>query len=203
MKKTEMKMVIKEVLEESAHGESIVEAAIRCFDRFGVAKTTVDDIAAEAGIARATVYRTVSNRDHLYSVVSYKILGDIAAEIKPIVDRQADFSTALIRGSIESVRRFRASKVGMLLLEATGDLGVERFLIDPQSPVVNHMLLVFRETFKRAREGGALRRDLSDREAAAWIRSFIFILVLSSNLSKKEQESAIRKFLIPSLVTPP
>jgi len=191
---------LMQTIEDSNHGEAIIGAAIKCFDRFGVSKTTIDDIAAEAGVARATVYRCVSNKASLYELVSYKILGDIASEVKPIVDQQSSFTEALIEGSIESTERFRKSRVGMMMLEKTGDLGVERFLIDPESPVVNHMLHVFKDSFKRARKNGELRRDLTDREVAAWLRSFIFILLLSNNLSKKRQETAIRKFLIPSIL---
>jgi AcrR family transcriptional regulator len=36
----------------------IADAAIRCIARTGVAKTTLDDVAREAGCSRATVYRT-------------------------------------------------------------------------------------------------------------------------------------------------
>ena len=35
----------------------IVDAALRCLARQGIAKTTVDDIAREAGLSRATLYR--------------------------------------------------------------------------------------------------------------------------------------------------
>lgn len=35
----------------------ILESAARCVARWGIAKTTVDDIAREAGVSRATVYR--------------------------------------------------------------------------------------------------------------------------------------------------
>ena len=35
----------------------IVEAMIDCISRWGVAKTTADDIARAAGISRATLYR--------------------------------------------------------------------------------------------------------------------------------------------------
>src|SRR6185437_2489660 len=35
----------------------IVDAALRCLARQGVAKTTADDIAREAGLSRATLYR--------------------------------------------------------------------------------------------------------------------------------------------------
>jgi AcrR family transcriptional regulator len=36
----------------------IVDGALRCLARQGVAKSTVDDIARQAGLSRATVYRT-------------------------------------------------------------------------------------------------------------------------------------------------
>jgi len=35
----------------------VIAAALRCMGRFGLSKTTVDDIAREAGLSRATVYR--------------------------------------------------------------------------------------------------------------------------------------------------
>lgn len=41
----------------SATERRIVEAALTCFARWGVSKTTIDDIAREAGVSRATLYR--------------------------------------------------------------------------------------------------------------------------------------------------
>lgn len=37
--------------------ERILDAARRCVDRWGLAKLTIDDVATEAGISRATLYR--------------------------------------------------------------------------------------------------------------------------------------------------
>jgi AcrR family transcriptional regulator len=37
--------------------ERLVEAMLECFGRWGVAKTTADDIARTAGVSRATLYR--------------------------------------------------------------------------------------------------------------------------------------------------
>lgn len=37
--------------------DSILDATVRCIDQFGVAHTTLDDVAAEAGVGRSTVYR--------------------------------------------------------------------------------------------------------------------------------------------------
>lgn len=43
--------------------ENIIEAAIRLFMRYGVKRTSMNDIAAEAGIARQTLYNVFSNKD--------------------------------------------------------------------------------------------------------------------------------------------
>ena len=43
--------------------ESIIEAAVRLFLRYGVKRTGMNDIAAEAGIARQTLYNAFANKD--------------------------------------------------------------------------------------------------------------------------------------------
>lgn len=43
----------------------VTDAALVCFGRYGIAKTTMEDVAREAGISRATLYRQVDSRDVL------------------------------------------------------------------------------------------------------------------------------------------
>ncbi len=43
----------------------LVDAARRCFERFGFEKTALGDVAAEAGVTRRTVYRYFDNSDEL------------------------------------------------------------------------------------------------------------------------------------------
>jgi AcrR family transcriptional regulator len=45
--------------------EFYVDAAIRVFMRYGVRRTSMNDIATEAGIARQTLYKTFSNKDEV------------------------------------------------------------------------------------------------------------------------------------------
>lgn len=42
----------------SSHRERILAATYACVARWGIAKTTVEDVAKEASLSRATVYRT-------------------------------------------------------------------------------------------------------------------------------------------------
>lgn len=45
--------------------EKIIEAAVRLFSRYGVKRTSMNDIAAEAGISRQTLYNAFSNKDQV------------------------------------------------------------------------------------------------------------------------------------------
>src|SRR6476619_4654656 len=46
--------------------DRLLAATYRCVERFGLAKTTVEDIAKESGVSRATIYRQFpGGRDEL------------------------------------------------------------------------------------------------------------------------------------------
>src|SRR5262245_11957892 len=63
--------------------ERIVNAAEGCFARYGVGKTTVEDIAAAAGLSRATVYRSFAGgRDEV-------ILAVLLRDLRRFLDRLA------------------------------------------------------------------------------------------------------------------
>ncbi len=57
--------------------ENIIEAAIRLFMRYGVKRTSMNDIAAEAGIARQTLYNAFSNKDAVLQA-TIRLLADRA-----------------------------------------------------------------------------------------------------------------------------
>src|SRR3954471_8217873 len=79
---------------------TIVEAALRCFDRHGIASSTLEQIACEAGVTKGAVYHHFQGKRD--------ILGVIRDEMSlPLLD-EAD--TALLRGSdlpaLERIERF-------------------------------------------------------------------------------------------------
>jgi AcrR family transcriptional regulator len=51
--------------ELSPQAGRVLDAALTCIARVGLAKTTLDDVAREAGCARATVYRCFTNKQQL------------------------------------------------------------------------------------------------------------------------------------------
>ena len=53
----------------SPKGALILDAALTCIGRVGLAKTTLDDVAREARCARATVYRCFANKQQLLAAL--------------------------------------------------------------------------------------------------------------------------------------
>ncbi|MEM9470694.1 MAG: helix-turn-helix domain-containing protein [Pseudomonadota bacterium] len=58
--------------------EKIIEAAVRQFSRYGVKRTSMNDIAAEAGVARQTLYNAFSNKDEVLRA-TIRLFSDRAA----------------------------------------------------------------------------------------------------------------------------
>jgi AcrR family transcriptional regulator len=97
----------------------IAEAALRCFARWGVGKTTLDDVAREAGCSRATVYRFFpGGKDALVASVAGAELCTFLDGIGRRLDEVGDGSLEdlLVAGMAEAGRRFRGHAALQFLL---------------------------------------------------------------------------------------
>jgi TetR/AcrR family transcriptional regulator len=59
--------------------DRVLTAAYRCFVRHGVRKTTMDDVAVEAGMSRPAVYQYVRNKQDAFGRVLDRIYGEALA----------------------------------------------------------------------------------------------------------------------------
>jgi AcrR family transcriptional regulator len=81
--------------------EDILGAAYACITRYGMAKTTVEDVAREAGVARATVYRYFpgGKEQLLRDTVSWeaaRFLGELASATAGAQDFASQLEEALV-----------------------------------------------------------------------------------------------------------
>ena len=74
----------------------IVDAALRCFAHYGVAKTTFEDIAREAGCSRATVYRYFPGKESLLEGVKRAEIVRLAHEFEPRAASAASLEELLV-----------------------------------------------------------------------------------------------------------
>ena len=96
----------------------IVDGALRCLARQGIAKTTVDDIAREAGLSRATVYRTFpGGKEGILAAVVETEVARLFSSLAVAMGEATDLEDVLVAGMVESARRLRDHEALAYLLE--------------------------------------------------------------------------------------
>jgi AcrR family transcriptional regulator len=81
----------------------IVDAALRCIARWGVAKTTADDIAREAKVSRATLYRAFpGGRDVVLGAVIRHEVGRFFATVSDELELTESLEDLLVCGFTEA-----------------------------------------------------------------------------------------------------
>lgn len=73
----------------------LVDAALQCFVNFGVRKTSLTDVANQAGVSRTTTYRTFSDKDGLVRSVVEAEVGRFVDALDTAVDWQQPLEQAL------------------------------------------------------------------------------------------------------------
>src|SRR5438874_9899399 len=86
--------------------QRLVDATLRCIARWGVAKTALDDVAREAGLSRATVYRLFpGGRDGLLDVVARVEIARFFSAVAARLETAPDLEELLVAGMTEAGRR--------------------------------------------------------------------------------------------------
>ncbi|WDZ87708.1 TetR/AcrR family transcriptional regulator [Micromonospora cathayae] len=108
----------------------ILDAAYQCFTRHGIRRTTMDDIAAAAGISRPAVYLHVRNKDDAYRQLAERLFAGSLAEARTAATTTGPLDRRLhgvLAAKLElTLRLHRDSPHAAELLDAstrlTGDL---------------------------------------------------------------------------------
>lgn len=107
--------------DDDAIAEAVLDAALRQFELFGIAKSTVEDIAKRAKVARVTVYRRFPGKDALVEAVVLRELrrfqADLAAAMAPFEDPEDQ----LTEGFVFTLRTARSHALFTRLLESEPD----------------------------------------------------------------------------------
>jgi len=99
--------------------DRVLDAAKRCCERWGVAKVTVDDIATEARVSRATLYRLFpGGKDVLYDALRQRETAEFLTELDAHIADATSFEDLLVRIVVEATRQLRADEHLQIMLAA-------------------------------------------------------------------------------------
>lgn len=103
-------------------------ATLACIARFGLTKTTLDDIARESGISRATIYRTFpGGREVLFQSVLMAEIHRFYAELGTALAEIDDLEELLTVGLAASMRFLRSHGALQTLVEMEPGLLLPQF----------------------------------------------------------------------------
>lgn len=104
--------------DRSSQRVRIVDATLRCLAGHGTRKTTVDDIAREAGISRATLYRTFpGGKDAVLHAVVETEVARFFSGLAVVMGEAHDLEDVLVAGLVEAARRLSTHDALLYMLE--------------------------------------------------------------------------------------
>jgi AcrR family transcriptional regulator len=93
---------------DSPHRVRIIDGTLACLARHGTVKTTVDDIARESRVSRATVYRAFpGGRDEILAAVVDTEMARLFSALGVCLGTAEDLCQALVGGIVEASVRLR------------------------------------------------------------------------------------------------
>ncbi len=116
----------------------ILQAFMKLVSRFGLDKTTMLDIAKEAGVSVGVIYKDFTNKEDLISAYANSVVKKIRHEYQTLIDKTQSPEEQLHNlcvGSVKVIRRY-----------IIDDLGIHQLLADEQS------LKYIRKNFSRKAE---------------------------------------------------
>lgn len=79
--------------------EAILRAAHRQFGARGYGNVTIDQIAAEAKVAKGAIYHHFNTKTDVFEAVLHQVAAAIVADVQSALDRQTDVMTAIQAGN--------------------------------------------------------------------------------------------------------
>jgi len=165
---------------DEEHAESrrrqIIDAAVELFDARGYAATTIDEVAAKAGVAKGSVYNYFENKDKLFQQVVAATLASAEADTAALLEAPLPARQKL-EGLVDYWHRRLGHhvKIGRLVLE---------FMLGAARHQGGEMAATLREVFDAWRQriagvlaqgvaGGQFPADLDCARAASLIMGLL------------------------------
>lgn len=108
---------------------AILRAAIECLSRHGIERMTVADVATEAGVGRATVFRRFVSKEELVRRALAWELGHVVERFHEAIDAIEDPFDRAVEWIVEAVRVARTHPVARRLVADNAALPV---MADPE-----------------------------------------------------------------------
>jgi AcrR family transcriptional regulator len=179
----------------------VLRAARKTFLHRGVHRTTMGDIAEEAGIPRPTLYEYVTGQHDLVDAVLVQRVRHIARQLELIATSAPSFREAVVETSVEAIMLTRRDREITNIFATAPNLRVHEILEGPHAEVRKIVGEFLQPILGLGQSSGQLRDDVGHDLITDWFRAVYTSYILRENLDIDEVRTMMREFLLPSLLS--
>jgi len=185
----------------SAMSERIVRAAYECFDRFGISKTTIEDIASRAHVSRPSVYKYFSGKDDIIDRICHDEAMKVNAEVRRRLVRTDNFDSMITEAILVVIRVASENPYIRRTLE---DAEYQANAIESTSTVHRIHRELWRRFLEHAMETGELASDITIDDIITWLNMSQGMLLMRLGmveLTDDQLRTFIRRFVVDPLLS--
>lgn len=181
--------------------DRIIDATVKCFQRYGINKTSMDDIAKAAKLSRPTIYRYFPSRHHLAVEVLVREIRDHTRVVGPIFKEYPYPPTALVEAAVFAVSTAREHPYTRIV---TSDAGSELLARVPGSDqaMLDAMSEQWLPPLSRWRDQGYIRSEVKLEDLLLWITFFMHNSVGKANfmaITLERMRRMLSTLLVPAV----
>ena len=181
--------------------ERIIRAAYECFDRYGVSKTTIEDIAKRAILSRPSVYKYFSGKDDIVARICLDEAMKVNAEVRKRLVRTDKFDVMFTEAVLLVVKIGYENPYFRRTIE---DSQYQANAHDSSSVAYRIHRELWRKTLEHAAATGELASDITIDDVIIWLNLSQHMLLSRIDLFKESDEKLrhfIRRFIAAPLLS--
>ncbi|MFW0785247.1 helix-turn-helix domain-containing protein [Gordonia sp. CPCC 206044] len=182
---------------------AILLAAEECFERFGIAKTTMEDVARAASMSRATVYRYFADRESLIAESVVRRARANMDRARVYIRRWPTVEERIVEGICRDISKgHRDPMVNRLVSPESMGLSIQLLSESGRAIELTHEL--WGPILADEQAAGTIRADLDLKLLAEWISELeiMYISQFGADDSALDRVRAkLRAFVVPALLS--
>lgn len=181
----------------------VVAAAYACFERFGIAKTTVEDIAKGAGVSRQTIYRYFNGKDDILDTICCREAERINQVVRSQIRRDADFAAIVTDALFIIITEGNKSTILQQIVDVPS---FQALAASAKSRSHQLNLTYWKDMMARAAARGDLASDLTLDEIVGWLLLMQGVLqfrLADGSVDPAQLHRIIQRFIVAPLLPTP
>lgn len=186
--------------DDNSTQERILRAAYDCFEQYGIAKTTIENIASRAKVSRPTVYKYYPSKDAILDEISVRETWRVNSEVRRRLVRSDDFAEFLADTLLLVIR---LANENIYIRRMVESIEFQESVISPSSLMQQLQRTWWTNLFEQARARDEIAADLEIDEIIYWLaraQAMLMLQVASPQIDDAEKRRFIRRFIVQPLL---